>query len=104
MKISEIATALTQHYRKHRVENGGHKTSPSGKYGFKSIQYRLSEPDGTSYGPFLGRGAALTAFRTEIKLKGRPVAGVQFLVENIFKSKAKDTPIKIDNTTSFEVK
>ncbi len=104
MKISEIATALTQHYRKHRIENGGHKTMPKGKYGFKSIQYKIAEPDGTVYGPFLGRGAALTAFRNNVKLKGKPTTGVRFLVEDIFKSKAKDTPVKVDNTVSFEVK
>lgn len=104
MKISEIATALTQHYRKHRIENGGHKTMPKGKYGFRSIQYKIAEVDGTIHGPFLGRGKALTTFRTEVKLKGKPTAGVKFLVENIFKPKAKGQPSKVDNTTIFEVK
>lgn len=104
MKISEIATALTLHYRKHRVENGGHKTAAKGKYGFKSIQYKVTEPDGTVHGPFLGRGAALTSFRTDVKLKGRPTVGVRFLVEDIFKPKAKGQEPKVDNTTVFEVK
>jgi hypothetical protein len=104
MKISEIATALTLHYRKHKIDNGGHKTSASGKYGFKSIQYKVAEPDGTIHGPFLGRGAALTAFRNNVKLKGRPTSGVRFLVDNIFKPKAKGQELKVDNTTVFEVK
>lgn len=104
MKISEIATSLTQHYRKHKAANGGHKTSASGKYGFKSIQYKVAEPDGTVHGPFLGRGAALTSFRNDVKLKGKPTAGVRFLVEDIFKPKAKGQPSKVDNTVSFEVK
>jgi hypothetical protein len=104
MKISEIATALTLHYRKHKAENNGHKTSPSGKYGFKSLQYRVAEPGGTIHGPFLGRGAALTAFRNNVKMKGHPTVGVQFLVDNIFKPKAKGQEPKVDNTTIFEVK
>ena len=104
MKISEIAVALTQHYRKHKNENNGHKTSAKGKYGFRSIQYKVAELDGTIHGPFLGRGAALTTFRKEVKLKGKPTAGVRFLVEDIFKPKAKGQESKVDNTTSFEVK
>jgi len=103
MKISEVASSLTQHYRTHKKENGGHKTAPKGKYGFKSIQYKVAEPDGTVHGPFLGRGAALTSFRNEVKLKGKPTAGVKFLVEDIFKSKAKGHEAKIDHVTTFEV-
>jgi len=102
MKISEVAVALTDHYRSYKKANGGHKTAPEGKYGFVSIQYKVTEPDGTVHGPFLGRGSALVAFRNEVKLKGKPVAGVKFLVENIFKPKG-ETATVVRDVTTFEM-
>jgi hypothetical protein len=103
MLISEISAALTSHYRKYKKANGGHKTSPKGKYGFNSIRYKVVEADGTSHGPFLGRGSALTSFRKEVKLVGRSVEGVKFVVEEFFKPKAKDKEIEVKNAVEFVV-
>jgi len=104
MKISDVDKAMGEVYRKHKEANGGHKTAPKGKYGFKSLQFKVTEPDGTVHGPFLGRGSALTTFKNEIKLKGKPTAGVKFSVENIFRSKVKGSEPKVDGVLGeFEV-
>lgn len=102
MKISEVDKAMGAKYRELKAANGGHKTAPKGKYGFKSIQFKVVEPDGTVHGPFLGRGSALGAYKNEIKAKGKATAGVKFLVEDIFRPKDKSEP-KVDGTTTFEV-
>lgn len=102
MKISDVDKAMGVEYRRLKDANGGHKTAPKGKYGFKSIQFKVVETDGTVHGPFLGRGSALAAFKNEVKGKGKPTAGVKFLVEDIFRPKDKSTP-KVDNTTEFVV-
>jgi hypothetical protein len=103
MKISEVDKAMGVEYRRLKAANGGYKTAPKGKYGFKSIQFKVVDTDGVVYGPFLGRGSALSAFKNEIKAKGKPVEGVKFLVEDIFRPKDKSEP-KVDGTTVFEVK
>jgi hypothetical protein len=96
MKLTEADKAMGEVYRTHKAANGGHKTAPKGKYGFKTIQFKVAEPDGTVHGPFLGRGSALMAYKNEIKLKGRPTAGVKFIVEDVFKPKKKDAAPKVD--------
>jgi hypothetical protein len=105
MKISDVDKGMGEAYRKFKDENGGHKTAPKGKYGFKSIQFTVAEADGTVHGPFLGRGSALAAFKNEIKLKGKPVAGVKFTIEEIFKHKTKGKDPSVDKVLAvFEVK
>lgn len=104
MKLTEADKAMGEVYRQHKTANGGHKTAPKGKYGFKTIQFRVTEADGTSHGPFLGRGSALAAYKNEIKLKGRPSTGVKFIVEDVFKPKKKDATPKVDGVLAeFEL-
>jgi hypothetical protein len=38
-----------------------------------------------------------------VKLKGKPTAGVKFLVEDIFRPKAKGQELKVDKVITFEV-
>lgn len=102
--MTEVDKAMGAAYREHKAANGGHKTAPKGKYGFKSIQFKVVEPDGTVHGPFLGRGSALGAYKNEIKLKGKSTAGVKFVMESIFRPKKKDGEIKVDTSVTFEVK
>lgn len=105
MKLTEADKAMGEAYRKFKAENGGHKTAPKGKYGFKSLQFKVAEPDGTVHGPFLGRGSALGAYKSEIKLKGKATTGVKFIVEEIFRHKAKDKSPTVDRTIgTFELK
>mgnify|MGYP001314912730 CR=1 FL=1 len=105
MKLTECDKALGVAYREFKTANGGHKTSAKGKYGFKTIQFKVEEPDGTVHGPFLGRGSALAAFKNEIKLKGKATAGVKFVVEEIFRHKTKDKAPTVDKTlATFELK
>lgn len=105
MKLTEADKAMGAAYREHKVANGGHKTAPKGKYGFKTIQFKVEEPDGTVHGPFLGRGSALAAFKNEIKLKGKATAGVKFVVEEIFRHKTKDKAPTVDRQIgTFELK
>ncbi len=101
MKISEIAVALTNHYREHKKANGGHKTSPNGKYGFKTIRYFVQGTQGPFEGPFLGRGSALTAFKNSFKLAGKKLDGVRFVVETIFVPKDKSKELVIEKTDIF---
>lgn len=97
MKLTDADKAMGKVYNEHKVSNGGHKTAPKGKYGFKSIQFKVVEAaGGTVHGPFLGRGSALGAYKNEIKLKGKPTTGVKFVVEEVFKHKAKDKGITVD--------
>jgi len=104
MKLTEADKAMGKVYNDHKTANGGHKTAPKGKYGFKTLQFKVQEADGTVHGPFLGRGSALGAYKNEIKLKGKPVTGVKFIVEEVFKHKAKDKAPTIDKTLgTFEL-
>jgi len=103
MKISDVDKAMGEVYRKHKTANGGHKTAPKGKYGFKTIQFKVEDTEGNVFGPFFGRGSALAAYKNEIKLKGKPTAGVKFHVEDVFKPKRKDAEVKVDGVTTFEV-
>jgi hypothetical protein len=103
MNISEIDVALTQHYRTFKAENGGKKTSADGKYGVKTLRYFVKEADATVHGPFLGRGKALNTFRTQIKAAQKPVLGVTFAVEEIFKPKAKGAEVEIRGVSAFTV-
>lgn len=104
MKLTEADKEMGRVYREHKVSNGGHKTCARGKYGFKSIQFRVIEPSGEIHGPFFGRGSALGAFKSEIKLKGRPITGVKFVVEEIFRHKSKDKAPTIDKVVGeFEL-
>jgi len=104
MKLTEADKAMGKVYNEHKAANGGHKTAPKGKYGFKSIQFKVVTPDGTVYGPFLGRGSALGAYKNEVKLKGLPTTGVKFVVEEVFKHKAKDKGVTIDREiATFEL-
>lgn len=105
MKISEVDKAMGAAYREHKAANGGHKTAPKGKYGFKTIQFKVEDTEGVVYGPFLGRGSALGAYKNEIKLKGKPTAGVKFIIESVFRHKAKDKAPTVDGVlATFEVK
>jgi len=104
MKLTEVDKALGAAYREHKAKNGGHKTAAKGKYGFKTIQFKVEEPDGKIHGPFLGRGSALAAFKNEIKLKGKATAGVKFTIEEIFRHKTKDKDPTVDKQLAvFEV-
>ena len=104
MKLTEADKAMGAAYNKFKAENGGHKTAPKGKYGFKSLQFKVIDAGGTVHGPFLGRGSALGAYKNEIKLKGLPTAGVKFVVEEIFKHKAKDKGLTVDREiATFEL-
>ena len=103
MNISEIDVALTQHYRTFKAENGGKKTSADGKYGVKTLRYFVKEADATVHGPFLGRGKALNTFRTQIKAAQKPVLGVTFAVEEIFKPKANGAEVEIRGVSAFTV-
>jgi len=103
MRISEAHKALTEHYRNHKLTNGGHKTAPKGKYGFKSIQYKLVDADGTEYGPFGGRGSVLNAYQSNVKKAGKPTSGVKFIVQEIFKPKNKTRGIVVDSEIIFEL-
>lgn len=97
MKLTDADKGMGKVYNEHKTSNGGHKTAPKGKYGFKSIQFKLVEAAGDIvHGPFLGRGSALRAYKNEIKLKGKPTAGVKFVVEEVFKHKAKSKGSKVD--------
>ena len=105
MKLTEADKAMGEAYREHKAANGGHKTAPKGKYGFKTIQFKVEEADGTVHGPFLGRGSALAAFKNEIKLKGKATTGVKFVVEEIFRHKTKDKAPTVDRQiATFELK
>jgi hypothetical protein len=103
MKLIEVDKAMGAAYREHKSANGGHKTAPKGKYGFKSIQFKVVEPDGTVHGPFLGRGSALAAYKNEIKLKGKATTGVKFVIESIFRHKDKAKVPSVDSQVTFEV-
>lgn len=103
MKISEVDKAMGEVYRTLKTANGGHKTAPKGKYGFKTIQFKVEETDGTVHGPFLGRGSALTCYKNDIKLAGKPTVGVKFHVEDVFRPKRKDGEVKVDSVKTFEV-
>jgi len=103
MNISEIDVALTGHFRNYKTANGGKKTSADGKYGVKTLRYSITEPDGTVHGPFLGRGKALNTFRTAIKGAKKPVVGVAFVVQEVFKPKAKDAAVEVRSTEAFTV-
>jgi hypothetical protein len=105
MKLTEADKAMGEAYRKFKADNGGHKTAPKGKYGFKSLQFKVEDSEGKVLGPFLGRGSALMAFKNEIKLKGLPTTGVKFIVEEIFRHKAKDKAPSVDGVIgTFELK
>ncbi len=103
MNISDIDVALTNHYRAFKASNGGKKTAADGKYGDKTLRYFVKEPDATIHGPFLGRGKALNVFRTEIKGAKKPVDGVTFAVEEIYKPKAKDAEVEVRGVQAFTV-
>lgn len=103
MNISEIDVALTEHYRNYKAANGGKKTTADGKYGIRTLRYFVKEADATVHGPFLGRGKALNVFRTEIKGAKKPVEGVTFAVEEIYKPKAKGTEPEIRAVKAFTV-
>jgi len=104
MKLTECDKAMGKVYNEHKAANGGHKTAPKGKYGFKTIQFKVEDTEGTVHGPFLGRGSALKAYK-EIKLAGKPTAGVKFIVEEVFRHKAKDKTPTVDRQLGiFEVK
>jgi hypothetical protein len=101
MRISEIDKALGEKYREFKASNGGHKTAPKGKFGVKSIQFAVRTTDGKEYGPFLGRGSALKAYRTEVATE-KAAPGTQFIIKEIFISK-KDKTVKVDKENIFEV-
>jgi len=101
MKISEIDKAMGVKYNEFKASNGGKKTAPKGKYGFKSIQFGVKSADGKEYGPFFGRGSALKAYRTEVAPE-KAVPGTKFVIQEIFISK-KDKSRKVDGETVFEV-
>lgn len=103
MLISEVDEALKNYYRAYKETNGGHKTAKKGKYGYKTLRFKLQDADGTIYGPFFGRNSAFKAYKNEIRLKGKPVVGIKFLVEDVFKSRDKKKETKIDKVTVFEV-
>jgi len=103
MRISEVDKAMGATYRAFKKQNGGKKTAPKGKYGFKSIQFLVQDTDGTTFGPFLGRGSALTAYQRKIRKAGKPIDGVKFLVQEIFRPKDKNRDVVIDKTTEFTV-
>lgn len=100
MLISEIGKAMGDAYRTHKKENGGHKTAPKGKYGYRSVQFKVVEKDGTVHGPFLGRGSALRAYKA-VKDSGKTVEGLRFRVETIFKPKAKGKTPAVDGFVEF---
>lgn len=102
MKISEIDKALGVKYREIKEANGGKKTAPKGKYGFKSLQFAVRTVDGKEYGPFFGRGSALKAYRTEVATE-KAVPGTQFIIKEIFISKKDKSNPKVDAETVFEV-
>ena len=103
MRISEADKAMGATYRAFKIGNGGKKTAPKGKYGFKSIQFLVQEADGTTHGPFLGRGSALTTYQEKIKKLGKPIDGVKFIVQQIYKSKDKNREVVVDATQEFTI-
>lgn len=104
MRITEADKAMGAIYRAFKQANGGKKTTPKGKYGFKSIQFLVQEAnEGTIHGPFLGRGSALTTYQEKIRKPGKPIEGVKFIVQEIFKPRDKKRPSKVDKTTEFTI-
>jgi hypothetical protein len=103
MRISEVDKAMGAYYRAFKQANGGKKTSPKGKYGFKTIQFLVQEVDGTIHGPFFGRGSALTTYQEKIKKVGKPIDGVKFIVQQVYKSKDKKRAPVVDAAQEFPI-
>lgn len=103
MKISEADKAMGAKYREIKGRYGGKKTVPKGKYGFKSIRFLVKDTTGREFGPFLGRGSALTCYQNEINKKGQSTVGVSFLVQEIFKPKDPTRKVVIDAEHVFTI-
>lgn len=101
MRISEADKAMGAKYREIKAANGGKKTSPKGKYGFKSIRFLVRDAEGNDHGPFKGRGSALTFYQKNINKAGKSTAGVTFLVQEVFKPKDRNRPVVVDSETAF---
>ena len=95
LTISQIDKELGKIYRTFKAENGGKKTSTKGKYGFKTIQFVLRNSENKETGPFFGRGSLLSEFRKTYK-KGTGT-GTAFVIQEIFKPKAKGKVPTIDS-------
>lgn len=103
MRISEADKAMGQVYRDFKKANGGHKTAPRGKYGFKTLRFIVLDVEGQMHGPFKGRGSALTFYQRQINKAGKPTKGVKFYVQELYKPKDKNRPVVIDKEHEFEI-
>jgi hypothetical protein len=101
MRISEIDKAMGDAYRRIKAKNGGKKTVAKGKYGYKSIRFLVQDVDGELYGPFKGRGSALTFYQKHINKAGKPTDGVKFYIQEIFKPKDKSRKAAVDDENIF---